>query len=38
MASASNEDKVLQKLNTEAAHDILQKIYGSKAWNAWKRR
>lgn len=38
MAAGQKEDKVMRKLDAEAANEVLEKIYGTKAWKAWRKQ
>jgi hypothetical protein len=38
MAAASDKDKVMSHLNSKAADDIFEHIYGSKVWKSLGRR
>jgi hypothetical protein len=38
IAAGQKESKVMRELDAEAANEILEKIYGTKTWQAWRKR
>jgi hypothetical protein len=38
IAATANKDKVMYQLNTKAADDVMEHVYGSKVWKSFRRR
>jgi hypothetical protein len=38
VAVTANKDKVMYQLNTKAADDVMEHVYGSKVWKSFRRR
>ena len=38
VAATADKERVMYKLNTHAADDVMERVYGSKVWRSFRRR